>query len=50
MSIVLESGLVNTAYLVAYTTVLIVGSNGLETMAGIVRAKPSRSFPILTLS
>ncbi|KAJ7464500.1 hypothetical protein FB451DRAFT_1263676 [Mycena latifolia] len=33
--IVLESGLVNTAYLIAYTAVLVIGNTGLEVMAGI---------------
>ncbi|KAJ7613354.1 hypothetical protein DFH06DRAFT_1109235 [Mycena polygramma] len=35
LNIIMESGLVNAAYLVAYTTVLVIGSHGLEIMAGI---------------
>ncbi|KAJ7215165.1 hypothetical protein C8J57DRAFT_1732610 [Mycena rebaudengoi] len=35
LKIIMESGVVNAAYLVAYTTVLVVGNHGLEIMAGI---------------
>ncbi|KAJ6496164.1 hypothetical protein C8R45DRAFT_985114 [Mycena sanguinolenta] len=35
LTIIMESGVVNAAYLVAYTTVLVIGSHGLEIMAGI---------------
>lgn len=41
VKIVLESGAVNAAYLLAYLIVLQSGSHGLEIMASIVRPNPN---------
>jgi hypothetical protein len=48
MNIVLESGAINAAYLLAYIVVLNSGSHGLEIMAGIVGAYSANPVLLLT--